>query len=222
MSDFPSVNTETRDHLVAVLKGALSEVPLLGGIFSELLGSTFPRQRLDRVAHFVALLEAKLSSMHLDLLDMVASNEELAGLLEDGLRQAACSSSDERRVYLAELVSRSITSQEQQHSESRHLLRILGQLSDIEVLWLHYLQNRDIGVYNRNVKLFAPKPPGTRRRALQDGYKHHLIQLGLIEILDSQEAQAQVPRLIAAPREKRREHRATALGKLLIQEIGRS
>jgi hypothetical protein len=57
-------------------------------------------------------------------------------LLEEGLRQSARSLTDARRDYIAAIIANSLSARDIKCVESKHLLRILHEINDIEVIWL--------------------------------------------------------------------------------------
>ena len=72
-------------------------------------------------------------------------DDDFTDLIEEGFRQAARSLSDERRRYIANLIANGLTSDDVDSSESKHLLRILGEINDIEVVWLRFYREPYMG-----------------------------------------------------------------------------
>ena len=72
-------------------------------------------------------------------------NEHFADLLEEGARQAARSLSDDRRQYLAALIVNGLPTQKIEYAESRHLLRTLNEVSDVEIVWLRFYREPTLG-----------------------------------------------------------------------------
>jgi len=62
------------------------------------------------------------------------TNENFTDLVEEGLRQAARSVSRDRREQIAALIANSLRLQDISYVESKHLLRILGELNEIEII----------------------------------------------------------------------------------------
>jgi hypothetical protein len=119
------------------------------------------------------------------------SDEEFTDLAEEAIRQAARSTSEDRRLYLANLLAQSLSAESITHSESKHLLRILGELSDVEVIWLRYYVDPTIGGDRefRDMHQRVLEPVGGHLKssieeidadALQTSYQEHLVRLGLI------------------------------------------
>lgn len=126
------LDPNVRDHLTTIAKSALGAVPFAGSLLAEVAGSVIPNQRVDRLVSYAQKLEAKLAGVEQQLIRSQVTNENFTDLLEESMRQAARSVSDERRQYIANLVSNGIKSSEIEYFESKHLLRILGELNDVE------------------------------------------------------------------------------------------
>ena len=130
------------------------------------------------------------------------------------LFRSARSLSDERREYIASLIASSLSQQDIEYIESKHLLRILGELNDIEVIWLRfYLEptmSGDEEFRDKHENILTPimatlsDPPSVvDKEALQESYKGHLSQLGLLE-------------------PQHNDYQITPLGQLLLRQIGLS
>src|SRR5687767_1985930 len=88
------------DHLVSTVKAAAGFTPL-GGLLSEVVGVVIPQQRMDRLVAFARELDARLENVKADLVKLSLANEHFSDLLEESVRQAARSLSQERREYIA-------------------------------------------------------------------------------------------------------------------------
>jgi len=118
------------------------------------------------------------------------TNENFTDLVEESLRQAARSLSDERREYIASLIANGLLTEDIAFVESKHLLRVLGEINDIEVVWLashavSSLFNTEFKQKHQDVLKLAPayiRAPwkDLAKAALQENYKYHLSQLGLL------------------------------------------
>ena len=219
------------DYSVAGAKGTVSLIPILGPLFAEIIGVKIPNQKMDRIAKYAADLENRLQSIEQKALEEKLVDEEFTDLLEEGFRQATRSLSDERREYIASLIVNGLTSDAMEASESKHLLRILGEINDIEVVWLRFYLNPAIGgdeefrkrheeVLNPVIP-FVSAPPETRdKHALQESYQEHLAQLGLLDRQYRTDMQTRVPefdRFTGAMEVSG--YRLTRLGNLLLREI---
>ena len=93
-------------------RASLGTVPFAGSLLVEAAGVIIPNQRIDRIAKFAKTLESKLSNLEQDFVRSQLTNENFTDLLEEGLRQAARSLSDERREYIASLIENSLSSED--------------------------------------------------------------------------------------------------------------
>ena len=96
---------------------------LCGSLLAEIAGTVIPNQRIDRVVKFAAQLEAKLAALEQDFVRSQLTNENFTDLMEEGLRQAARSLSDERREHIDTLISHSLDPDGMSYADSRHFLR---------------------------------------------------------------------------------------------------
>lgn len=218
MSSNNKENVETlelqkMDYVASAAKVVLASVPFAGSLLVELAGTVIPNQRINRIVSFAKTLEKRLSNLEQKFVRSQLMDEKFTDLLEEGLRQASRSLSEERREYISSLISNSLSSKDIEYLESKHLLRILDELNDIEVIWLQYFQKRRTQKEAsesqdkypnilKPIRVMQKTPQPVRDKStLQDSYKEHLSQLGLLE-----------------RREKR--YIITTLGKLLSREIG--
>jgi hypothetical protein len=209
------------DYVASATKAVLGAAPFVGSLLGELVGVVIPNQRTDRLVKFAIELGERLVTLEDRAQDQLRTNEHFGELLEEGLRQAARSLSDERRQYIASMIANSLSSEAIAHEESRHLLRILGELNDIEIIWLRSHVDQAIGgdqefrSKHREILLPISREMGQPqseidRAALQDSYKQHLLQLGLLE--------AEATR--SGSSSDRINYRLTTLGRLLLQQAG--
>ena len=224
------------DLTAAVGRGAASLVPFVGPFFAEVIGVTIPKQRLDRVVQFVTELERRLESAEREVFEQQLSSDEFTDLLEEGFRQASHSLSDERRSYIASLIINGMNSEQIDIAESKHLLRILGEINDIEVVWLrahsgaHTLATTMGGdTFQEKHKeilshVFARSRSTQReidKEALQKSYKEHLAQLGLLTPLYKKDIQNQTPDFDSFTGAMEvRHYDLSRLGMMLLREIG--
>ncbi len=230
-SGLPSIKSNASDHIAAALKGIAGAAPLVGGAIAELVGAIISNQRLDRVARFAAALETRLSALEGRSIQDELSDESFSDFLEDAVQQAARATSSDRIQHLAEIVSRSLTSDDISHNERKHLMRILSELTDVEVIWLGSFLNVYIGepseFQTRHKDVLAPKraflgsaQSDLDKSTLQDSYKAHLAQLGLLDRAIQLDRNKQ-PEIDGSTGDfKVRSYRLTRLGRLLLREIG--
>lgn len=163
-SDSRALDKRSADYVATVLRAVTGPLPIVGPLFSELAGVVVPDQRVERIASFAVELDRRLSSLEAaDSISDRLGNEHFADLLEEGIRQAVRSLSDDRRQYLAALVVNRLTTQDIEYSESRHLLRMLNELSDVEIIWLRFYLDRTWKFSERHESVLAPpRPPWLR------------------------------------------------------------
>jgi hypothetical protein len=185
------IKTQAIDYVSSGAKAILGVVPFAGSLLAEIAGSIIPRQRVDRIADFAAKLEARIRHLEEKEVRPHLDDVEFTDLVEEALRQASRSTTEERRGYLASLVAQSLSSEAIEHAESKHLMRILGELNDLEVLWLRFFHVPTIGgdqefrELHKDVFEYCATYIGCSTEelddyALQESYKDHLTQLGLL------------------------------------------
>jgi hypothetical protein len=132
----PSLKTNTLDYVASAARAALGAIPFVGSLLAEVAGTIIPNQRIDRVVKFARALEDRIADIDRGFVRAQITNENFTDLLEEGVRQAARSLSDERRQYLSSVIAKGLSSQDIEFFESKHLLRILGEINDVEVIIL--------------------------------------------------------------------------------------
>ena len=220
------------DLSVASGKGVANLIPFVGPFLAEIIGYTIPNQRMDRVAKFATELQARLDSFQENLLQSLLSNEEFTILLEEGIRQAASAVSDERRDYIASLLINGLNSEQLEFAESKHVLRMLGEINDVEVVWLKYHEvaltdEREAFLEKHKETLMEvyahlqSTPEELDKEALQKSYKEHLTQLGLLTPWFRMDMETRTPKFdgITGSMEIQ-SYLITGLGRLLLKEIG--
>ena len=220
------------DYVTSAAKAALGTVPFIGSLLAELAGTVIPNQRIDRIVKFAQTLERRLSNLEEEFIRSQISDEQFTDLLEEGLRQSARSLTDERRDYIAFVIANSLSSQDIEYIESKHLLRILGEINDIEVVWLRFYvdrtMNSDDDFRERNKNLLQPLTTSIDssqeefdKESLRKSYKEHLTQLGLLEHCYKVDPKTKSPiynSSTGAPEVS--DYEITSLGKLLSRQIG--
>ncbi len=226
------LKTTITDRAVSLVKSIAGAAPFVGSLLAELVSATIPNQRVDRVAKFVTELDKRVGSIERTSLELQLANEDCSELLEEGIRQAARSLSDERREYIASLIARSLSREDIEYHESRHLLRILDELNDMEVIWLRfYLSptfNSDQEFRQRHEDVLQPVGASMSsserevdKDALQKSYKQHLARLGLLSPIYDRDIRSDAPQYDSSTgAQKIRSYSLSWLGRLLLREIG--
>ncbi|MGB8220642.1 MAG: hypothetical protein WCE46_09705 [Methanoregula sp.] len=195
----PELEIQTVDIAASAMKSALSLLPTVGPLMSELVGTIIPNQRFDRLVKYSIQLEKKTEKIDSTLFKLALQNENFTELMEESLRQAARSLSDERRSYLASIIKNSLISDDVDFIESKHLLKILGEINDIEIIFLRFflypLVNGDREFREKHKKILEPidtlenpqwmidsepKVSMDFHGTLYKSYLEHLVQLGLL------------------------------------------
>ena len=225
------IKTNAIDYVVSGAKAALGVVPFAGSLLAEVAGSIIPNQRVDRIADFAFKLQARIEQLEEAQVRSELNDEDFTDLLEESLRQASRATSDDRRQYLASLVANSLSSDAVEHAESKHLMRVLGELHDIEVLWLRFFHVPTIGgdeefrelhagVFRHVMAAMGSSREELDDRALQDSYKDRLVRLGLVSehIRKNRDGTPEYDKRTGKPAVSYRE--ASPLGRLLLRSIG--
>lgn len=225
------VKAKAVDYLASGARVALSAIPIAGSVLAEVAGSIIPNQRVDRIADFAAKLEERIADLEEAQVRNELHDEEFTDLLEESLRQASRAVSEDRRKYLASLVANSLSIEAVKHSDTKHLMRILGELNDVEVLWLrHYLVptlGGDEEFRELHKDIFEPvtattssSPEELDEHALQQSYRDHLVRLGLVKeyLRKGKDGLPEFDRMTGQPKVSRWE--ASQLGRLLLRSIG--
>jgi hypothetical protein len=190
-ADSPSLDVQTSDYVASAVRSLVGTVPFAGSLLTEIASTIIPNQRMDRVVKFAAELETRLSGLEQDFVRSQLTNENFAELMEEGLRQAARSLSDERRAHIATLIAKSLDPAGIGYAESRHLLRVLGEINDVEIIRLASQQFETYGsgqAYREKHRVvLEPVMPSIAsdqeerdKATLQNSYDVHLQQLGLL------------------------------------------
>ncbi|WP_415713709.1 hypothetical protein [Maridesulfovibrio sp.] len=196
MSDRDHLGDAPIDKIMSVFKGVSSLVPA-GGFFAEIVTTLIPNQRIERITTFlkqlddrVELLEEKEAQRFYER----KADPEYIALFEDGAFHAARSTSEDRIKYISSAVINGMTREHISAVEARHLLGLLNEINDIEMVWLcHLSHKRGLGVpdeyYEKHYDILKPISRSLGQAdevyeaaALQDSYKDHLERLRLIKL----------------------------------------
>lgn len=224
--------TRTPDYVASAAKAALGAVPFAGSLLSEIAGSIIPNQRIDRFVAFAGELESKLSDVERRLMRAALANENFTDLMEEAVRQVARSVSQERRARIAALLVNGLRPDDISYVESKHLLRILGEVNDIELIRLgsHLYETfgsgteywaKHSGILEPVASTMGSSARKLEKATLQDSYDEHLAQLGLLQArhnVDSRTNQLVVDRFTGAL--EVRGYGITSLGRLLLKQVG--
>lgn len=226
-----SIQANTTDYVTAGAKAVLGFVPFAGSLLAEIAGTIIPQQRIDRIADFASKLELRIQHLESSTVKAALQEEEFTDLAEEAIRQASRSTTPERREYLASLLASSLTSDAISHAESKHLMRILGELNDVEVIWLRFYREPAMNADQefrkkheavlRRIRTYIGAPrDDLDADALQRSYRDHLTQLGLLTatVTRGKNDLPEFDRTTGQPKVSSR--MTSTLGDLLLRQIG--
>lgn len=220
------------DALVASAKSLLGVVPLAGPLLSELIGSLIPNQRIDRLTKYVMELESKLSYITSEKIDKALDSEEGIDLIEEGFTQASRAITDERRKYIANIVTNGIDDDAIEYSESKYILKLLQDINDQEIIWLRFFMfptiNGDDTFREKHKNILHPirahigaDERTIEKASLQETYKEHLDRIGLIRShyrIDRATGMPEFDKFSGKPSITYRT--LTPIGKMVLKQIG--
>lgn len=177
-------------------------------------------------------MDDKISKIPSEKINTLLNNDDFIDLIEEGFVQAARAITDERRQYIANIVSNGITDETLQLNESKQLLKILSELNDIEIIWLRFYLVPTIGgdeeFRDKHKNILQPihtyigsDNETTTKAAIQNSYKEHLERLELINHrirIDNTTKMPEFDNFTGKPIKSW--SRITTLGRLLLNQIG--
>lgn len=222
----------TADYVASAAKAALGAVPFAGSLLAEIAGSIIPNQRIERIVDFASQLEARLSETQRGLIRSKLTDENFTDLMEEALRQAARSVSAERRAHIAQLVVKGLSPGAVSLAETKHLLRILGEINDVEIIRLtfHLFETMGSGqeYWERHRVVLEPVAPSfgapqdeIDRATVQDSCDEHLASLALLSPLYNVDRRTE--QLVVDRRRgilEVRGYEITNLARLLLRQLG--
>jgi hypothetical protein len=219
------------DPAKALLKGALSAIPFIGGIVSEIVGQVIPDQRIDRLEGYARHLGERLQAMDEAQLADRMKRPENVDLFEDGAFASARALTDEKRERIARLVASGISGDEKARIEAKRLLAILGQLDDDQIIRLtSYLSRhqQDAAFHQKHEVVLTPSRAhmGSSRQEHDDAVvqalaREELIRLGLLREKFKTAKKGELPEFDEQTgRLKVQSHRLSQLGRLLLRRLG--
>ncbi|MDX1719190.1 MAG: hypothetical protein R3353_03455 [Salegentibacter mishustinae] len=227
------LNPNITDHIISGLKLGSNFIPIpgVGSVLSEIVGNIIPNQRIDRIAEYVQILNSKIESISSEIVQKELQNEQFIDLIEEGFIQASRTISKERKEYIAEIIKNGLSLEEIDFIQSKHILKILSELNDIEVIWLRYYLRSQADYENNfrenNKEILSPFPVSKEtmaidwnKSAIQDSYKDHLLRLKLVERKIKVNRKTKTPEYDNSGNIITETTRITQLGRLLLQQIG--
>ncbi|MDE5420034.1 hypothetical protein L3049_18750 [Labilibaculum sp. DW002] len=224
-------NNET-DHIVSIIKSTVGIIPFAGPLLSEIVGNIIPNQRIDRLTEYIKILDKNISKIPKETIIALKNNPDFIDLIEEGFVQASRAKSDNRRKYIASIITNGISEKSIQLIESKYLLKILEELNDAEIIWLRYYYDstrmNENNFYNEHRNILSPvsvsKVSGKEshnKASIQSSYKEHLERLQLIKYhiqIDKKSGIAEFNRQTGKPKVTRKS--ITHLGILILEQMG--
>lgn len=220
------------DISAMALKGVAGIIPVFGGFVGEIVGNLIPDQRIDRIAEYVELLNAKFENLPGGLIEKLRNNELFIDLIEESFIKTSRAITKERRLYIVNIVEHGMSDEEADINNSKYLLSLLSDLNDSEVIWLRYYHERTI-TDKQNFQLQHPNILGRvqpvigdsidkkRLAAIQESYTEHLERLSLVERHIRMDSKMGVPKYDTFTNKPEVSYtEATLLGRMLLEYIG--
>jgi hypothetical protein len=181
------------DFLTGYAKGGLGAIPYFGALFGEVIGQIIPHQRVDRIVAFLGILDKKFEQLKIEfaVIESKLKNEEYINLFEEGIWQAARTSSQERKEHIASLLANSLSDEALNEIQQGVLLSLLGELNDIEILILyqHTMKARNNKEFQEKYQDILRGPfahlgadeETINQSTIHNTYKEKLIRLNLLK-----------------------------------------
>lgn len=219
------------DHLVSGLRAALGFVPWIGPVVAEIVGYVIPNQRVDRIARFALILANRLESIEQQRLEQACMDPAFVDLFEDGLHQATRALTQNRLEHIADLIKNSLNSEQTQYIGDKHLLNLLGEINDVELLLMKYhsiLDPEEAEQFWLDHQAALETPHATfgssqediDKHTLYGSYKQHLARLGLLTPRFKRPKKGELPEFDnRTGTMKANGYEVASLGRLLLRRI---
>ena len=193
---------------VAIFKGAIASIPVVGSFAVELLNVTIPDQRQKRIEELLVILGSKISDLENKQLELKFGNDIFVDIFEDVLHQAIRATSKERLEYLASVIEYGLRQEEIEHLQIKRILKILAEINDVEIIILKSYQENIQGFEENYLPIFESSEISPEKleeqETMLENYNSHLVNLGLIGKDDFLESRILI----------------TKLGVMLLKKIG--
>lgn len=227
---------EKNDIVAVFLKGIAGAVPIFGPLMAEIIGTTIPNQKWDRVESLVEAMEKKFEGLDKEILQMKLQEPEAVDLLEDALLQTTRALTPERIDYIASLIKNSLTQEELDHLQYKRLLSILAELNDAEIIILiaksydrtfcqeeptvtEFFKTHE-SILKESFIHTASSKADREKNALYHNYRANLVGLGLLRYRYKRVKKGELPEFDQKTGSIKTEGtELTVLGRLLLKEI---
>ena len=160
-------------------------------MLAELIGEVIPNQRIERIEGYLRRLDARLDA-HDETLSCRLREPERVELFEEGARQSTQALTEERRDYIANLVTYGLTGDEKARIEAKRLLSLLNEIDDAQIISLTSKLHRhrsDSEFFSTHEAVLAPvgahmgSPPEEHEREVMfELARSELLRLGLLNL----------------------------------------
>ncbi len=222
------LQSNSKDHLVALLRGAANAVPFVGGLLGELFTSTIPGQRHDRIAKYILELGARIDRMDQAQAKLALAEPDKISLIETGGYQAARATSDTRIGQIVNVVANGLSQTDVDVIRRNRLLALLGEIDDDEIAILS-AYGLSQGTFGHEawelIKIPPPATLGSDQATLDQNTlyklgKAHLIRLDLLTRNFSRPKKGELPEFDTETGMMKSRVSISSLGRLLLREIG--
>jgi hypothetical protein len=213
------------DVLALSIRTALATLGPIGAIIAEFATQLVPRQRVDRLHHYVEQLGDRLTSLE-EFKARLHESAAYAALAEEATLAAVRTPSDERRRDLAELLRTGLSVSDADLVGHHALLDLLGRLNEPQLLILMDHGSFEPMFSNPARDAFEAQHPGVfdihppslgdtsdddaGRWTLHEHYINELVASGLLEDVEGMAKSGSIRKVTI-----------TDLGRRLLKAIGR-
>lgn len=141
------------DIMVSAMSVAVSFVPAIGGALSEIIHSTIPKQREDRIVNFLKEVDARLNELSITVskLNNIFENSQYGVFTYDCLKTVANEKYEEKLKYYRKLYINGLTSEEDEMLNNYNIMMIISEMSYKEILFLKAFYYSYVG-FHQNQK----------------------------------------------------------------------
>lgn len=166
---------------------------ITGGFLGNMLGRNITSQWNHSLTEIKNFILEKFRSIPNEKIEKVLSNPVGLDFIYEGLLQGCRATTTERRRQIAEALKNGIENEDNLLSESKHLLKIFGELNDREIIHLYYLtltmvivddrewKSKYPGMYPDYYDETLPRSENERRKMFIESYENNLVKYGLIQ-----------------------------------------
>lgn len=141
--DEKSLNNNITDYIVSSLSGVAGLIPLAGNALSEIIHTTVPKQRQDRIVNFILNLSEKISELSIEVEELKRKfdNPIYGSFLYKTLRIVTNEVYDEKILFYKNICIDAITAEEKELIHNERILNILESMDYYEILYLQFYSN---------------------------------------------------------------------------------